>query len=496
MRTDELDHLASAAAPITPDPVIFTDNNSQRDEGAAHAELVRRLMAGGMSRKEAIVVAARQMAQAPDEPVAAPAPVMQPPAEETVTPDQIRAQGLMSQAEPGPQVWGGGKVTPGQSFDKMSAASDYMTRPPVLDEDVAYRTAHFGAVSQPSPRDLDMAERGLFPVSAPDGSVAYMVGTGEHPVYTRELGPRDVPGGFGRLGPREDLEEQDPSQAGFTLVKRRGPTGWNYVYEPNDAARAKQDAYRRERQLYRDARVQGVSPAQILENSPGEYGDLTAGGQRDRVGARAANEGARLDDERLRTDRWRAQMMLAGQNRAKNQVNAFSMMDEPGVSEDQRQSLQYMLPGGVLAAQVDAAAAGQKADRNTPDGRLVDAQIADLDRKRRDADPVAAGRQDLAAGNSTSPMAQKEADRLADQYDSGDEGAWWLGGADAMSDKDEANLAAALVRDYRMDETLARETARAAADRRRLYGKRGPLPVAPPAPRGAPRPAAPPRTGR
>jgi len=482
MRPDELDPLASAAAPITPDPVLTPTD-------ARHMSLVRRLVAQGMDRQEAIVVAARQMAGEALEPAPAPAPVMQPPQETTVSPDQIRAQGYMPQAEPGPRsVRGGGKVTPGQHFDKMSAAVDYMTRPRVLDEDVAYRSAHPDAAYQPSQRDRDMAARGFFPVDTPDGGVAYMLGTGQEPLTMQGLGRRDVPGGLGRLGPRADLEAQDQSLPGFNLGLRRGPTGSNYVYEQNEAAQQQQQAYMDERQIARFADRSGVSEAELQAMTPEERRQAVRAGQR--------------SDSNARTDRWRAQMMLAGQNRAKNQVNAFSMMDEPGVSEDQRQSLQYMLPGGALVAQVDAAAAGQKADRNTPDGRLVDAKLAQLDREAREADPAAAGRQDLTAGNVTSPMAQKEADRLALQYDSGDEGFPMMGGYGGMSDTDEANLAAAFVRDYGMDETLARETARQAADRRRYdragtrNGPRGPLPVAPRDPRGGPRPAAPPPVGR
>jgi hypothetical protein len=47
-------------------------------------------------------------------------------------------------------------------------------------------------------------------------------------------------------------------------------------------------------------------------------------------------------------------MMLAGNNPRKNMVNAWSMMNDPGVSDEQRRALQYMLPSGQLAAGVDA----------------------------------------------------------------------------------------------------------------------------------------------
>jgi hypothetical protein len=64
-----------------------------------------------------------------------------------------------------------------------------------------------------------------------------------------------------------------------------------------------------------------------------------------------------MPSEAERWNNYRAQMMLAGSNPRKNQVNAWSMMNDPNVSEEQRRSLQYMLPGGELAAGVDANSA-------------------------------------------------------------------------------------------------------------------------------------------
>jgi hypothetical protein len=61
-----------------------------------------------------------------------------------------------------------------------------------------------------------------------------------------------------------------------------------------------------------------------------------------------------MPSEAERWNNYRAQMMLAGSNPRKNQVNAWSMMNDPNVSEEQRRALQYMLPGGQLAAGVDA----------------------------------------------------------------------------------------------------------------------------------------------
>lgn len=69
---------------------------------------------------------------------------------------------------------------------------------------------------------------------------------------------------------------------------------------------------------------------------------------------------ARMRDKQARANAWRAQSMLAGgqptggPGGTKVVANALMMLNDPSLSEEQRQSLRYMLPGGALAAQVDA----------------------------------------------------------------------------------------------------------------------------------------------
>jgi hypothetical protein len=414
-----------------------------------------------------------------------------------MTAQQLRDMGYNPYTEPGVNMPDGSKAEGPQQLMNEREAAAYNVRTP-----------NGPGWYNPSGRDKAMMARGYVPVENQDGTVSYRLGPG---------GEVDgLPGTPGRGGRREDLEaplmkadgtpvqdEQGNTVPRFRVDNMSGPLSENNsVYVQSKQARAKQDAYRRERQLYRDAEIQGVSPAALLAANPGDYGDLTAGGQRDRVDARAANEGARQAAAAKREEAWRAQMMLGGGRPtggiggSKAVVNALESLPE-----DQRNSsLRYMLPGGQLAAAVDGRTNEQLAELGLrtatgrgfqqPDPRLVDGQVDELKRRKREADPVEAGREDLAAGKVTSPLAMKEADRLAEQYDSGDEGVWWLGGRDGMSDQDEANLAEALVRDYGMDETLARETARRAADRRRWFRKRGPM--APAAPTGK----APPPAGR
>jgi len=63
---------------------------------------------------------------------------------------------------------------------------------------------------------------------------------------------------------------------------------------------------------------------------------------------------AELDARKLAL---RNQRMLAGDNPANNMANAYTLMGDPfndGLTENQRRALEYMLPSGRLAAEVDA----------------------------------------------------------------------------------------------------------------------------------------------
>jgi hypothetical protein len=76
---------------------------------------------------------------------------------------------------------------------------------------------------------------------------------------------------------------------------------------------------------------------------------------RNKFRAAAATTGTSgMPSEAERWNNYRAQMMLAGSNPRKNQANAFSMMNDPRLSPQQQRALQYMLPGGQLAAGVEA----------------------------------------------------------------------------------------------------------------------------------------------
>jgi hypothetical protein len=261
----------------------------------------------------------------------ATAPPKMAPDQVPLTAQQLRDMGYNPYTEPGVNMPDGTRAARPRQLMTESEAAAYNTR-----------EQNGPGWYKPSGRDEAMMARGYRPVMAQDGTVSYRLGPG---------GEVDgLPGTPGRGGRREDLEAPLMKADGtpvldkdgnavprFRVDNMSGPLSENNsVYVQSNEARAKQDAYRRERQLYRDAKIQGVSPAELLAKSPGDYGDLTADGQRDRVGARAANEGARQAAGQEREAQWRSQMMLAGRNPAKNAVNAYNALNDPNANDWQR----------------------------------------------------------------------------------------------------------------------------------------------------------------
>ena len=324
MTPDQLDPLASSSSPISVEP----------SAGGADQEAIEMLVANGMPYSKAVAVVRAEKAKASADfqsrmdaqrAKRSPPPAPSAPEEEEVSAETIRQYGYMPQAEPGPtSVRGGGKVAQGQRFNKMSEAIDYMTRTPVTDANRA--EAAVDAAYMPSPRDRNMMARGFFPVYAPDGSVSYSVGTGQDPKFQQDLGRRGIPGAPGRLGPRADLQEEvvadKPIQPGFSLQPVRGPTGTNYIYKQNEAAQKQQAGYMNERQIARFADASGLTEAELTAMTPEQR--------------RSAVRGAKRSGAQDREEAWRSQMMLAGRNPAKNAVNAYNALNDPGTNDWQR----------------------------------------------------------------------------------------------------------------------------------------------------------------
>jgi hypothetical protein len=198
----------------------------------------------------------------------------------------------------------------------------------------------------------------------------------------------------------------------------------------------------------------------------------------------ATTASGNMPSEKQRWENYSAQMMLAGSNPRKNMVNAWSMMNDPGVSDQQRRSLQYMLPGGQLAASVDANANQQAfelakqmaigAGFQDPNSPAAKAAAQALEAKRRQENPEAAGASDLSSGNPTSTQAQAEVDRLAKSMDND------FGG---FSYESEIALAQRLQQPpYNMRQPEAEAAAHRAAENRRWWWNQGGSPQKPATP--------------
>ena len=254
----------------------------------------------------------------------------------TYTPDEVLAQRAdmasggtsgrpITETVPGPRLVGGAAVRPPRPIYDEEEAAGYTERP------FDTNTGKY----KPSKKDRDMAERGLVPVLNEDGTVGYSVGYDVDPLQA------SMPGAAGRAGRRRDLE-----RAGWGAVSVDGPMGPVQAYRPSPDAQKRYDAQAEARSRSRIKRSAGISSAEA------------AGMTTDALRSKARDK--RDDDYNARNATWKAQAMLAGgqptggPGGTKAVTNAFLMMNNPSLSEEQRQSLRYMLPGGSLAAQVDA----------------------------------------------------------------------------------------------------------------------------------------------
>lgn len=221
---------------------------------------------------------------------------------------ELKDNGLPQRAVPSPRSIDGTATTQGERFTSTKDAAGYQTRP----------TGPDGKL-QPSPKDMDMAARGFYPVYDPQGNVSYQRGTGATSVGDDSGLPRGAPG---RAGLRPDLTMPNGGQpqkaAKYKEDTVAGPLGDQVVLRPTPEFRAEVAARDEERQIGRQAQASGQTRAQIRGL--------------DAVGRREAVADARDADLATRTQRYKDQMMLAGRNPQKNLVNAVGMLT-PGMRD-------------------------------------------------------------------------------------------------------------------------------------------------------------------
>lgn len=460
MTPSQLDPVFSADTPITPDPPLGKKGSSK---GYATREaMIARLVAAGVPPAEAARTVDAELARSGPRPIELFNEDNTPEAIEALRQRESRnagRKGRQAQFESnyneatgmpvpaavapraslpaaGPEGVGGVPLAMTEPGVRMPDGSRVTPSQAIYDEDEAQayniRTPNGPGWYNPSGRDKAMMARGYVPVMNQDGTVSYRLGPG---------GEVDgLPGAPGRGGRREDLEapllkaDGTPVLDGngnpvprFRVQNMSGPLSENNsVYVQSDEARAKQAAYMKERQLYRDAQIQGVSPATLLAQSPGDYGDLTAGGQRDRVGARAANEGARQAAAAKREEAWRSQMMLAGRNPAKNAVNAYNALNDPNTNDWQRAVMANALrPDMNNTTPMDVAAAhnaqltqlGLRVAMGQGFQPMDPTQQELLQQKVDAGKPLQVrAREAVAAGQASHPDVQQYADDLVHQH--------------------------------------------------------------------------------
>ena len=307
-----------------------------------------------------------------------------------------------------------------------------------------------GPFYNPSLKDFDMGARGMMPVLNPDGTVGYSVAyPGEAPGAP---GPQ-MTGAAGRLGLRPDLESK-----GWVATPADSPLGLVNVYRPGEEAQKRYDAQAEQRSRRRIAESAGLSGA--------EAQSMTMDALRSRASA------ARIDDANARREAWKAQAMLAGgqptggRGGSKAITNALMMLPE----DERNQSLRYMLPGGDRAAAVDAAnaaTAGRMAQSAmsaflTNNPMATPEQRAMFEQRAREANPAAAGAQDIAAGKPETPEGQAELGRLAESMDTGTFG---------VNTGDSSSMAEALMKPpYNLRRPEAEELAYRYMNRRSWFG--------------------------
>jgi hypothetical protein len=292
------------------------------------------------------------------------------------------------------------------------------------------------------------------------------------------------------IGQKYGPKAQEIAEAGDA----RGVTDYDAT-----RTKAEQDRIDYRRQLEMDARHQGPSPqgaarAKLIAQDRTEGQARKA--FRDKLAATPDAQAAKADLAR-RQDAWRAQSMLAGgqptggPRGTKAAANAWTMMGDPGITDEQQSSLRYMLPGGQLAAGVDANNA-QQAGRMaqsamtafltnnpaaTPEQRMM------LQDRLRQQNPASAGAADIANNKADSPEAQQELLRLAQSYDTG-----WFG----VNDSDSQSMAKALMGPpYNLRQPEAEALAARYMNKRSWFGVGAPQapaagssPYNPPAPHG------------
>lgn len=357
------------------------------DLAKKRAELIQRFLNAGATQEQAeaeadrlianhpVIYGQQAAATAPQAPAAPAAPVAPPVSKK-------------SHANLG-RTWGGAR-----DFESEEDRDNYQARRTLTPaEKVELRAQGMTEADmvqmQMSQQDIDMLDSGVYgagqgwvPVYDPMTGRQTFKQRAPKPVYdgqqgevSQEMGGSEAVTGNRRIGQRvdnrdlpADLQNPELEGAGYSIVQWEGPNGPEYIYHmnrPGDAGKfpgsqmtprraeqlAQYDAVYENRQLQRIAASAGVDPAEA--EAAFEKGGMDA--------VRKLANTSRTRNQQDRMKRFQAQIQLGGGRLSPQAIQLETLLN--GMDPEQRQrAMQYMAPGGALAAQVDArnleAAAG------------------------------------------------------------------------------------------------------------------------------------------
>lgn len=399
------------------------------------------------------------------------------------------------------QTWGGAR-----DFESEEDRDNYQARRTLTPAEKAEMRARGMTEAdmvqmQMSQQDIDMLDSGVYgagqgwvPVYDPLTGRQTFKQRAPDPVYDGEPGGGDIPPKMGgseavtgkrRIGARVDNRELSPDlqnpeldRAGYSIVQWDGPNGPEYVYHmnrPDDVGgvsprRAEQlaqyDAVYENRQLQRIAASAGVDPAEA--EAAFEKGGMNA--------VRNLANKSRTSNQQDRMKRFQAQIQLGGGRLSPQSIQLETLLN--GMDPEQRQrAMQYMAPGGRLAAGVDAQnmqnanevikrfmTSGAANMQNNP---LAQTQAQLAQQQVDAAKPVQVRAQEqVAAGNFNHPDVFAHADAIVHSQFSSRPGV--LGISSDFTDNEVAIAAQRLADDTGMDIAEAEKIMlRIQADRRR-----------------------------
>jgi hypothetical protein len=375
-----------ASSQVTVDPALKP--KPSKELAVRRQQLIEMFMNQGFDQPTAEREADRYLADYPvvtGQQVAAPAPQPEPaPAAPETGPMQSAPVAPVNLGS----TWGGARPFASEEDRDNYQKRRKLTRGEIIELKAQGATEAEIRQMQMSQQDIDMLDSGEY--GAGQGWVpVYDPLTGRQTFKQRAPAPKPMIGGghivdglplaMGgseavtgqrRIGERvdnrelqADLRNPELERLGYQIVRWDGPNGPEYIYHMNRPDDAGGVSPQRAAQLEKYDKVKERQQLQRIAGSAGvpiadARAAMKAGGM-DAVRDMAADQRTKSQQDRMK--RFQAQIQLGGGRLSPQAIQLETLLN--GMNPEQRQrALQYMAPGGALAAQVDArnleAAAG------------------------------------------------------------------------------------------------------------------------------------------